>query len=231
MTRLVAVLASAALVSFAVAGCSSATPTATDESATGASEGALLAGTQVSETEAASLLEAAGFTGQTVAQMVCTAKYESDFFEQASNSNSNGTTDYGLWQINSSHLGEAGCTSSASALYDGATNARCAREIFEAQGLDAWVGYLTHKAECDAFKLPTPTGGDDDDDDGGSGSGGSGGSGTGSAGSCWSLTFGEIVPENTCIRSEQCVSGKWYYGVSGTEGPNGKCVAAPGPIP
>jgi hypothetical protein len=230
MNRLLAVLSfTAAFASLAAAGCSSATPAATDEGETGASEGALLAGTQISETEAASLLEAAGFTGQTVAQMVCTAKYESDFFEQASNSNSNGTTDYGLWQINSSHLGEAGCTSSASALYDGATNAKCAREIFESQGLDAWVGYLTHKAECDSFQLPTPSG--DDDDDGGSGSGGSGGSGTGSAGSCWSLTFGEIVPENTCIRSEQCVSGRWYYTVTNGVGPNGKCVAAPGPIP
>src|SRR4051794_39702260 len=68
----------------------------------------LLAGRRLSEHEVASLVRRAGFPEYEVAKMVCTAKYESSWYERASNKNSNGTIDRGLFQINSIHLGRAG---------------------------------------------------------------------------------------------------------------------------
>ena len=114
----------------------------------------LLAGTRLSEKEVASLVRRAGFPEYEVGRMVCTAKYESSFYTRASNRNSNGTVDRGVFQINSVHLGDAGCTRSASALYDPMTNARCAHEIWRAQGNNAWFGYQAHRYTCDHFPAP-----------------------------------------------------------------------------
>ena len=214
-------LASAAVLALSAAGCGSAA--SPDDAVTESAQGALLAGPLLTVPEVADLLRGAGFAESVVPVMVCTAQYESSFYEQASNHNANGSTDYGLWQINSIHLGSSGCASTASALYVGATNAKCALEIYKEQGLGAWYGYLAHKATCDAYKLP-PSAGDDDDDDDDAGSGG--GSGTSSAGQCWSKTLGEYVAENTCIKEEQCIAGHWYYGVSGSSGPDGACLTA-----
>jgi hypothetical protein len=118
----------------------------------------LLAGTQLSEAQIATLLRNAGFTGNDVARMVCTAKYESAYYDHASNTNSNGSVDYGLFQINSIHLGSSGCATTAT-IYNTTTNTHCAREIFESQGINAWYGYQKHKTECDSFVLPASASG------------------------------------------------------------------------
>jgi hypothetical protein len=135
-----------------VAGCS-----AEPDEPSGSSAQALLAGRRLSEEETAGHLRAAGFREETVGPMVCTAKYESSFYDRASNVNTNGSTDRGLFQINSIHLGgTAGCPRSAEALWDPATNARCAAGIFALQGIRAWYGYRAHRAECDAYPAPGP---------------------------------------------------------------------------
>lgn len=114
----------------------------------------LLAGTKLTPHQTANYLRNAGFPGHVIGPMVCTAKYESSFYTKASNRNSNGSVDRGLFQINSIHLGDSGCTRSASALYDPATNARCAHEIWRSQGLNAWYGYQHHRYECDHTAAP-----------------------------------------------------------------------------
>src|SRR5690349_19092087 len=72
-----------------------------DEDAVGQVDEKLLAGRKIPEREVASILRSAGFPESVVPEMVCTAKHESSFFERASNRNRNGSTDRGLFQINS----------------------------------------------------------------------------------------------------------------------------------
>ena len=116
---------------------------------TGRTSDPLLAGRRVPIAELRRDLAAAGFSSSVIGKMVCTAKYESSFYERATNRNTNGSTDYGVWQINSIHLGEANCPS-AGALFSAAQNAKCAHTIYRQQGLNAWYGYRAHRTECNA---------------------------------------------------------------------------------
>jgi hypothetical protein len=139
------------VVLLAVASC--AAPPATESE--GRSSSHQLAGRIVPADELATALRSAGFDEATVPKMICTAKYESSFHEAATNSNSNGTTDYGIFQINTIHLGKtAGCPSSSNELMDVSTNAQCAFGVYSIQGLEAWVAYKSHRAECDAEAAP-----------------------------------------------------------------------------
>jgi len=206
-----------------IAGCATETGGAEGEDEpVGESEDRLLAGRRISERELAGIIRTAGFPESMVGKMICTAKYESSFYERASNRNRNGSSDYGVFQINSIHLGSAGCPSSASALYTASTNARCAYQIYKKQGINAWYGYQKHRSECDRYRAPAsaaaPAGGgaaDDADDPG--------------PGGCWSGTLEEMVDAKTCVESKfdgvwfQCHEGKWYRGVSGNQGPYGAC--------
>ena len=54
-----------------------------------------------SECDVAHYLEKAGFSSNQVPTMVCISKYESSFNCDATNRNTDGSTDYGLFQINS----------------------------------------------------------------------------------------------------------------------------------
>ena len=111
------------------------------------------------QTEAATLIRQAGFPESVVGKMLCTIKYESNFYERASNKNRNGSSDYGLFQVNSLHIGGTnGCPSSSSALYNAATNTKCALAIYKSQGINAWYGYKKHKSECDSYRAPAGTG-------------------------------------------------------------------------
>jgi hypothetical protein len=85
--------------------------------------------------------------------MVCTAKYESSFYEKASHKNKDGSIDRGLFQVNSTHLGWGACPKSADGLYDAKANAKCAHVIWADQGLRAWYGYQKHRTECDAYQI------------------------------------------------------------------------------
>ncbi|MBX3263421.1 MAG: transglycosylase SLT domain-containing protein, partial [Labilithrix sp.] len=152
--KLLGALALTTLVSMVTAGCAVETM---DEEELGESEDRLLAGKRLTPAQVAAHLRAAGFPENTIGKMVCTAKYESSFYERASNKNRNGSIDRGLFQINSIHLGGTrGCPSkgNADALWNPATNAKCALAIYNMQGIRAWYGYRKHKTECDRYAAP-----------------------------------------------------------------------------
>jgi hypothetical protein len=213
-----------------LAGCSSA-PQGDDGASVGESQDHLLAGRRLAESEIARLIREAGFPESAVGQMVCTAKYESSFYERASHKNGNGTTDYGLFQINSIHLRDAGCPTSVSGLYDAASNARCAYHVYRAQGIRAWYGYQKHKSECDRYRAPgssttvtpdDPTAPPDDSNP----------YAQEDEGNCWSGTLSQMVEVGGCVESQydgawyQCNAGKWYAGGGGGRGPYGACTSS-----
>jgi len=214
-----------------LAGCSSAPESGDEPGSVGESQDHLLAGRRLSETEIARLVRQAGFPESAVGQMVCTAKYESSFYERASHKNGNGTTDYGVFQINSIHLRDAGCPSSVSGLYDATANARCAHTIYRSQGIRAWYGYQKHKAECDRYRAPgsstvvpdDPTPADPPTDDNPYSEE--------DAGNCWSGTLSQMVEAGGCVESQyddawyQCHEGKWYAG-DADSGPYGACTSS-----
>jgi hypothetical protein len=175
----------------------------------------LLAGKRLSETEVAAALRAAGFSEAQIPTMVCTAKYESSFYDGATNRNNNGSMDRGLFQINSIHVGGTnGCPTSGSALFDVATNARCARAIYRMQGQNAWYGYRSHRAECDSYSVS-----------------GGGAPASRPGDTCYSSTLQSRQNEGTCVESRrdnlwyQCVNGAWRRG-SSVSGPLGACTTS-----
>jgi lysozyme C len=222
-------LLAVAMVSLtSIAGC--AAQTAGDDSEpTGESQDHLLAGRRLSEREAAGLIRQAGFPESVVGKMLCTIKYESNFYERASNRNSNGSSDYGLFQVNSIHFHDAGCPSSAAGLYDAAANTKCALRIYNSQGINAWYGYKKHRSECDGYRAPasgaaapTPAAGTADPTPADTADATEGG--------CYSGTLEEMVPAKTCVESKfdgewyQCKDTKWLAGGASGTGPNGACV-------
>ena len=113
-----------------------------------------------SECQVNSYLLNAGFPKSTLPTMVCISKYESAFNCDATNKNIDGSTDYGLMQINSYWWCSGDITSkynsckiSCSGLFDCQANANCAYTIWKQQGYNAWYGYKNHKTECDNYKL------------------------------------------------------------------------------
>ena len=111
--------------------------------------------------QTANYLRAAGFPSSSIGTMVCIAKWESSFNCQATNHNSNDSTDYGLFQINSYYWCSGDpmskyneCNASCSSLFDCQSNANCAYKVYKEQGYTAWYGYQSHKAECDAAPAP-----------------------------------------------------------------------------
>lgn len=237
---------SAASVAACVAGCS-------NEEELGSSQNALIAGRQLSEAEVADVVRAAGFPDNMIGTMVCTAKYESSFYDRASNNNTNGSSDYGLFQINSIHIGgTAGCPTSVEPLYDVTTNAACALAIYKMQGINAWYGYKKHKAECDAYPAPGPGAGVPPQQPpaydppvgiptetpglpptGLPPTGPTGGAfvDPSTPGSCYSPYLRQSTVELACVRGAasgiwyQCKSSRWYSGVDITteRGPFGQC--------
>ncbi len=242
--KLLGVFALTSIVSIALAGCAAEA----DEEEMGESEDRLLAGRRLTPSEIAGHLRAAGFPENQIGRMVCTAKYESSFYERASNRNRNGSTDRGLFQVNSIHLGSMrGCPSrgNAEALYNPTTNAKCALAIFNAQGNRAWYGYRKHKSECDSYPAPrsanvAPAQDDVLQDANGSGNASDSASSTSSGeeplesaeGGCWSSTLQDMVDARTCVQSKsngiwfQCMDGGWYRGGDATTGPFGQCIGS-----
>jgi|GEM_PF-2348589 len=219
-------LLAVAMVSLtSIAGCAAEVPG--DDEPVGESQDHLLAGRRLSQTEAATLIRQAGFPESVVGKMLCTIKYESSFYERASNKNRNGSSDYGLFQVNSLHIGGTnGCPSSSAGLYNAATNTKCALAIYKSQGINAWYGYKKHKSECDSYRAPAGNGAapagttdptDDTNDD--------------AEGGCYSGTLEEMVPAKTCVESKfdgdwyQCKDTKWLAGGASGTGPNGACVS------
>lgn len=216
----------AAMVSLTtIAGCASESVDGEEtEGPVGESQDKLLAGRRIPEREAATLIRQAGFPESMVGKMLCTIKYESSFYERASNKNRNGSGDYGLFQVNSVHFGSMGCPSSASGLYDASRNAKCAYQIYKLQGINAWYGYRKHKSECDSYRAPAG---------GGSASGSSSSTADDDAGEggCYSGTLEEMVDARTCVESKfdnqwfQCKDGQWFRGGDNGTGPFGACTS------
>jgi lysozyme C len=113
-----------------------------------------------SECQVASYLRKSGFPEYSVPTMVCTSKYESSYNCDATNKNTDGSTDYGLMQINSYYWcsGDSmskynSCGTSCSSLFNCQTNTNCAYTVWKQQGYTAWYGYKNHKTECDNYKI------------------------------------------------------------------------------
>lgn len=88
----------------------------------------------LSDSQIAGLAQGAGFTGSQIPIMVAIALAESSGNPSATHTNSNGSTDYGLWQINSVHHFSGN-------LLDPQVNAAAARTVFNSQGFQAWSTY------------------------------------------------------------------------------------------
>jgi lipocalin len=113
-----------------------------------------------SECQIVNYLKNAGFPSYSYGTMVCISKYESSFDCDATNRNTDGSTDYGLFQINSYWWcsGDAkskynSCNTSCTSLFNCQTNANCAYTVWRQQGYNAWYGYQYHKTECDNYKV------------------------------------------------------------------------------
>jgi lysozyme C len=192
----------------------SAAPPEDDGEATATGNDALLAGRRLPPAEIADLLRDAGVPESAVGRLVCTAKYESSFYAGAQNRNTNGTTDWGLFQINDRYWLKP-CGVTRQQLLDPATNVRCAAKVYDQQGIGAWYGYKAHRSECDRYKVPATT------EPGGQ----VGGAGEG----CRSATLSARVDQGECVQSSsnslwyQCYEGTWYR-IADKSGPAGSCT-------
>lgn len=90
--------------------------------------------TTLSDSQIAGLAQGAGFPPSVIPTMVAIALAESSGNPDATHTNSNGSIDYGLWQINSVH-------NIGGNLLDPATNAQAAKTVYDQQGLKAWSTY------------------------------------------------------------------------------------------
>lgn len=113
-----------------------------------------------SQCQVASYLRKSGFPETSIGTMVCISKYESSYNCDAKNTNTDGSSDYGLFQINSyywcsgdpqSKYNECGTT--CISLYNCQSNSNCAYKVWKQQGYNAWYGYKYHKSECDSYKV------------------------------------------------------------------------------
>ena len=113
-----------------------------------------------SECQVVSYLKKAGFPSSSWGTMTCIAKYESSWNCDAKNKNVDGSTDYGLFEINSYYWCSGDptskydeCGTSCSSLYDCQKNTNCAYRVYKEQGYNAWYGYQYHKTECDNYQV------------------------------------------------------------------------------
>lgn len=113
-----------------------------------------------SQCQVASYLRKSGFPESAIGTMVCISKYESSYNCDAKNTNTDGSSDYGLFQINSYYWCSGDpkskyneCQISCSSLYNCQSNSNCAYKVWKEQGYNAWYGYKYHKSECDTYKV------------------------------------------------------------------------------
>lgn len=107
---------------------------------------------KLSERQVAHHLKLAGFPENVIPTMVCVAKHESRLKTNAVNLNSNGSVDHGIFQINDAWwLSECGVDPEG--LKDPMVNARCAKTVFDRQGLMAWYGYQKNWAICNNYRI------------------------------------------------------------------------------
>ncbi len=95
----------------------------------------------LSESKVRQVLERAGFPAKTISTMLQIASCESSLSATAENVNRDGSIDVGLFQINERNWRE--CHVSKTELSDPNNNARCAYQIWQHQGYNAW-GCFNH---------------------------------------------------------------------------------------
>lgn len=86
----------------------------------------------------------AGFSGDDLVTAVAVALAESSGRPRATNENTNGSKDYGLWQINTVHQGAGFNPNKA---FDPEYNAKWAHRLFQESGWKPWVAYNTGSYE------------------------------------------------------------------------------------
>ncbi len=113
-----------------------------------------------SQCQVASYLRNAGFPESSIGTMVCISFYESSYNCDATNKNTDGSTDYGLFQINSYYWCSGDpkskyneCGTSCTSLFNCQSNSNCAYKVWKQQGYNAWYGYKYHKSECDSYRV------------------------------------------------------------------------------
>ena len=113
-----------------------------------------------SQCQVASYLRKSGFPESSIGTMVCTSKYESSYNCDAKNTNTDKSSDYGLFQINSYYWCSGdpmskynSCNIPCTSLYNCQSNSNCAYTVWKQQGYNAWYGYKNHKSECDSYKV------------------------------------------------------------------------------
>merc|ERR1712126_244851 len=113
-----------------------------------ASEGKVFDGCEF----ARELVNNQGFARATVGNWVCLANYESSYNTGATNDNTNGSRDYGIFQINDNYWCDANvgygadCGVSCSSLLDSSISddCDCAKIIWQMHGFNAWYGWKNH---------------------------------------------------------------------------------------
>ena len=90
------------------------------------------------------VLKLKGFDEYAIPRLFCIAKLESSFNLSAKNFNANGTTDTGLFQINSVWRNE--CNHD---LHQIESNIDCAKIVLKKHGLKAWVTYKKRGYICE----------------------------------------------------------------------------------
>lgn len=93
----------------------------------------------------------ANFTAVDVEIAMCVIKHESGWNPQAYNDqNSNGSIDYGLWQINTIHRNATWWPSNVDLLKNAEYNTRCALSLWIPAGWNAWNAYKNTDNGCQA---------------------------------------------------------------------------------
>ncbi|KAM9323051.1 lysozyme C-like [Pholidichthys leucotaenia] len=96
-----------------------------------------------------------GFSGVSLANWVCLTRWESDYNTKAINHNTDGSTDYGIFQINSRYwchdtttpghtYNECNINCSELQSDDVTASVNCAKRIVRQQGISAWYGWLNN---------------------------------------------------------------------------------------
>ncbi|XP_058053456.1 lysozyme c-1-like [Anopheles bellator] len=100
-----------------------------------------------------------GIPKASVANWVCLVQHESAFNTAATNKNRNGSTDYGLFQINNKYwcdsaYGSNDCKVQCRSLTndDITDDIKCAKLVFKRHGFNAWYGWKNH---CQGKTLPS----------------------------------------------------------------------------
>ncbi|XP_053661911.1 lysozyme c-1 [Anopheles marshallii] len=99
-----------------------------------------------------------GIAKTSLPDWICLVQNESAFRTSATNKNKNGSTDYGIFQINNkfwcdSSYGANDCKISCDSLLndDITDDIKCAKLIFKRHGFNAWYGWKNH---CKGKTLP-----------------------------------------------------------------------------